>query len=66
MKYRIHCTLNVPDFTPTLEQVKSFVNEALSSWGGSLEPPREENGWKGDPLFGPNKVTNITVRSHER
>lgn len=32
-------------------EIKDYVREAVASWGGSFEPPREENNWTGDPFF---------------
>jgi len=41
--------------------VASFVLDALSSYGGGLEPPNEDNNWTGDPMFNSLDVKRVRI-----
>lgn len=43
-------TAEVPDGV-TITDAKQYIRDALGSWGGSFEPPNEQNGWTGNSLF---------------
>lgn len=44
----------------SINAMKRYIAEAVRGWKGGFEPPNEQNGWTGNPLF--NLDVNIVVR----